>query len=746
MSSPRMRTLSPQPNRITGMKKSTAIRIFPGRPYPLGATWDGAGVNFAIFSENGTKAELCLFDSKSAKQESHRLVMPEYTDFVFHCYLPDVRPGQLYGYRIHGPWEPTKGHRFNPNKVLVDPYAKGIERHTNWHDSMFNYKIGEDDLSYSEEDNAAYAPLACVVDTAFTWGTDYPPNIPWHKTIIYEAHIKSITKNHPEVPEDYRGTYAGLCFEPIINHLKELGVTAVELLPVHYHVTSRHLKDRGLTDYWGYNTLSFFAPENGYGYSDDALGTVQEFKTMVRVLHSHGIEVILDVVFNHTAEGNHLGPIFSFKGIDNLSYYKTVEEDPRYYFDYTGCGNTLNVRHPRVLQLIMDSLRYWIQEMHVDGFRFDLASALARTFYDVDKLGAFFDIIHQDPVISKVKLIAEPWDLGSGGYQVGNFPVLWTEWNGKYRDTIRGFWNGKGVTLGEIATRISGSSDLYYSENGKSPIASINFVTCHDGFSLMDLVSYNDKHNEANGENNQDGANDNLSWNCGWEGPCDEEKINELRYRQRANMLATLFLSLGVPMMCGGDELGRTQNGNNNSYCQDNEINYFNWEDEDSSDIKYQFLEFVKTLLLIRRREPVLQRRKHFEGKPSIYSGIKDITWFHPEGREFREDEWNNPQCQAMGYILEGTSIDELSKDGKRIIGDTLCVMINAQFHDINFKLPFHRSGNPWALVLISTLNRPKLGQIWQEGEEFNMQDHSVAVFVLYSTRARSRSERRIMM
>ncbi len=548
------------------------MRIWPGRPYPLGATWDGAGVNFALFSEHATKVALCLFDSADAPKESVRLVLPEHTDQVWHAYLPDVLPEQLYGYRVHGPYEPAKGHRFNPNKILLDPYAKAIGRDLRWDDSLFGYTIGdaEADLSRDQRDNAAIAPLAVVVDTAFTWGDDRAPRTPWHKTLIYEVHVKGFSKLNVEVPEKLRGTYAGLAAEASIQHLLSLGVTAVELLPVHHHVDERHLVEKGRCNYWGYNTLAFLAPDLRYTPDQDARQSVQQFKMMVRALHAAGIEVILDVVYNHTAEGNQLGPTLSMRGIDNASYYRLAPEDPRYYMDFTGCGNTLNMQHPRVLQLIMDSLRYWVLEMHVDGFRFDLASTLARELYEVNKLGAFFDIIHQDPILSQVKLIAEPWDVGPGGYQVGNFPVGWTEWNGKYRDVVRKFWKGDGGTASEFATRLSGSSDLYQ-QSGRAPYASINFITCHDGFTLQDLVSYNEKHNEANGEDNKDGANDNNSWNCVVEGPVDDVSggspsgvphgsppsgdpgVNVLRARQKRNLIATLLLSEGVPMLCGGE-------------------------------------------------------------------------------------------------------------------------------------------------------------------------------------------------
>lgn len=555
------------------LKRSRSrVRVWPGRPYPLGATWEGNGVNFAMFSANATRVELCLFDSVDSQQESYCVPLREQTDLVWHCFLPDIRPGQLYGYRVHGPYNPQQGHRFNANKVLLDPYAKAIGRGITWSDSMFGYRIGDPqrDLSFDHSDNAAHAPLAMVAAPSFRWGSDRPPRTPWHQTVIYETHVHGFTKQHPDVPEHQRGTFAGLASAASIRHLRALGVTAVELMPVHHHVDDRHLIDQGLSNYWGYNTLSFFAPDTRYAASE-VRGSVVEFKKMVRRLHRAGLEVILDVVYNHTGEGNHLGPTLSLRGIDNASYYRLTPKSGRFYMDYTGCGNTLNMLCPHVLQLIMDSLRYWVEEMHVDGFRFDLASTLARELHEVDRLGAFFDIIHQDPVLSQVELIAEPWDLGEGGYQVGNFPVLWTEWNGKYRDSVRSFWRGDGNAVSQFATRLCGSSDLY-EHSVRKPYASINFITSHDGFCLKDLVSYNEKHNLQNGHGNADGDAHSLSWNCGVEGPTEDQQIRELRLKQIRNYMATLMLSQGVPMLCSGDELGRTQRGNNNTYCQDNEL------------------------------------------------------------------------------------------------------------------------------------------------------------------------------
>ncbi|HET7439338.1 MAG TPA: glycogen debranching protein GlgX, partial [Nitrospira sp.] len=605
------------------------MRIWPGSPYPLGATWDGEGVNFALFSENATAVELCLFDRPDDPQETHRIRIEECTDFVWHVYLPEVRPGQHYGYRVHGLYEPEAGHRFNPAKVLYDPYAKAIAGSVDWSEALFGYRIGDPkaDLSLDDRDNAGSIPKCVVVDQAFTWGGDQLLRTPWDRTVIYELHVHGFTARHPDVPTNLRGTYAGLATPAVIEHLQHIGVTAVELLPVHHFIRDKHLIDRGLTNYWGYNSIGFFAPDIRYATSTDRAHHVWEFKTMVKALHNAGIEIILDVVYNHTGEGNHLGPTLSFRGIDNASYYRLVPLQPRYYLDYTGCGNTLNVRHPRVLQLIMDSLRYWVLEMHVDGFRFDLASTLARELHDVDRLSAFFDIIHQDPVLSQVKLIAEPWDLGEGGYQVGNFPPGWAEWNGRYRDTIRRYWKGDGGQVAELAYRLSGSSDLYEG-GGRRPHASINFVTAHDGFTLHDLVSYNQKHNEANGENNGDGTDDNLSWNCGVEGSTTKPSIVALRERQKRNMLATLLLSQGVPMICGGDEMGRTQRSNNNAYCQDNEISWVDWK---LNTPQQALLAFTKSLIMLRQQHPVFRRRRFFQGRRIRGAEVKDISWLRPD-------------------------------------------------------------------------------------------------------------------
>ena len=672
------------------------MRVWPGRPYPLGATWDGAGVNFAIFSEHATKVELCLFDSFGDPKESSRITLPERTDMVWHGYLPDVEPGQLYGYRVYGPYDPNNGHRFNHNKVVLDPYAKAIGRPWTWDDSLFGYKLGSDDLTFDERDNAAFCPLGAVLDTAFTWGDDRPLKTPWHKTLIYEAHVKGTTIRHPQVPQDFQGTYAGLATEPFINHLLDLGVTALEILPVHFHLDDQTLLAKGLTNYWGYNTLNFFAPHPEYASKHSPRKSVQEFKMMVRRLHAAGIEVILDVVYNHTCEGNQLGPTLSWRGVDNASYYRLSTQSSRYYNDFTGCGNTLNMTSPRVLQMIMDSLRYWVTEMHVDGFRFDLASTLARELHDVDRLGAFFDIIHQDPILSQVKLIAEPWDVGPGGYQVGNFPVLWTEWNGKYRDSVRRFWKGEGRLASELATRLAGSSDLYEGD-GRNPYASINFITAHDGFSLQDLVSYDQKHNDANGESNRDGTDDNFSWNCGAEGPTDDAGIVALRERQKRNLFATMLFSQGVAMIYGGDELSRTKNGNNNTYCQDNPSTWFDWTLDER---KAAFLEFTRRCTRIWKEQPAMQRRKFFSGRPIRGTGIKDITFFEPSGRDMSDAAWSDPSVKCLGVRLAGDLITEVDEHGEPIRGDTLLLLLNAHWEEIAFTLPQSSGGDVWQTLL----------------------------------------------
>jgi glycogen operon protein len=699
------------------------MRVWPGKPYPQGATFDGAGVNFAIFSEAGTRVELCLFDSVNSKKETHRIPLPEQTDMVWHGYFPDVEPGQLYGYRIHGPYDPRSGHRFNPNKVILDPYAKAIGRDLAWNDSLYGYTVGQDDLTFDERDSAPFAPLASVIDTAFTWGDDRPPRTPWHKTFIYEAHVKSLTMRHPEVAEDRRGTYAGLASEGVIEHLLGLGVTAVELLPVHHHLNDRTLVEKNLTNYWGYNTLSYFAPHVGYASRQSPRKSVQEFKSMVRSLHAAGIEVILDVVYNHTCEGSGRGPTICWRGVDNAAYYRLDEKDKRVYTDYTGCGNTLNMTHPRVLQLIMDSLRYWILEMHVDGFRFDLASTLARELHEVNRLGAFFDIIHQDPVISQVKLIAEPWDVGPGGYQVGNFPVLWTEWNGRYRDTVRRFWKGEGGLASELATRLAGSSDLYQ-DDGRRPYASINFITAHDGFSLQDLVSYDRKHNETNGENNRDGCDHNDSWNCGVEGPSDDPNVVALRERQKRNLFATLMFSQGVSMMFSGDELSHTKHGNNNTYCQDNELTWLNW---DLDERQRRFLAFVRRCTTIWKEQPVLQRRKFFVGRPIRGTDIKDISFFEPYGKEMDDQAWNDPQVKCLGVRVAGDLMNEVSERGEPIVGDTLLLLLNGHWEEIPFTLPATTEGQVWE-TLIDTRDDDVPLRVCRGGEAFPLFGRSLAL------------------
>jgi glycogen operon protein len=722
---------------ITPPLTTTDLRVYPGGSYPLGATWDGMGVNFAVFSQYAEAVELCLFDSVDATVESTRVLLPEYSDHVWHGYFPDLRPGQLYGFRVYGPWDPLNGHRFNPAKLLVDPYAKAIVRKEKWNDALFGYELPQPgqppsaykdaDLMVDSRDSAPYAPLCAVIDDAFVWGDDRSPKTPWHRTIIYEAHVRGLTMRHPKVPDVIRGTYAAIGSEPVIEHLLDLGVTALELLPVHQHLDDHFLMQKGLTNYWGYNTLGYFAPDLRYSSScatpEDA---IREFKSMVRALHAAGIEVILDVVYNHTAEGNHMGPTLCFKGIDNLSYYKHLDSNARYYMDYTGCGNTLDVNHPRVLQLIMDSLRYWVQQMHVDGFRFDLAATLGRDIHYVDRLGSFFDIIHQDPVLSQVKLIAEPWDLGEGGYQVGNFPVLWTEWNGKFRDAVRRYWKSDGGMLSEMATRLSGSSDLYYE---KDPHASINFITSHDGFTLQDLVSYNEKHNEANKENNNDGDNHNNSWNCGVEGLTADPKVRAIRWRQKRNFMASLLFSLGVPMICGGDELSRTQNGNNNAYCQDNELSWLNWElDADER----AFYEFVKQCIRIRKENPVLQRRKFFMGVTSHASNIKDVIWYNAKGTEMTEEEWEDSGILWVGALMNGEAINEMDERGNPIVGDTLLLLMNASWKPVAFHMPRLAPGDRWELLLETTGELTDETPMEYEGEElFKLQGRSMSILRL---------------
>jgi glycogen operon protein len=701
----------------------TAYSVWPGWPYPLGATWDGEGVNFALYSEHGEKVELCIFDERG-RRELQRITMPEHTDQVWHCYLPEARPGMLYGYRVHGPYRPEQGHRFNPNKLLLDPYAKSIVGALNWSDAHFGYRVGHEkaDLSFDRRDSAAGMPRCRVIDPAFTWGDDRRPAVPWHETVIYELHVRGFTMRHPDVPPKLRGTYAGLATPPVIDYLRRLGITAVELMPVHTFINDRYLVQKGLRNYWGYNSIGYFAPESCYSAS----GEIREFKTMVKTLHSAGIEVILDVVYNHTAEGNHLGPTLCFRGIDNLSYYRLEPGDSRHYTDFTGCGNTLNMLSPCVLQLIMDSLRYWVTEMHVDGFRFDLASALARELHEVDRLGAFFDIIRQDPVVSQVKLIAEPWDLGEGGYQVGNFPAGWTEWNDKYRDTMRAYWKGDGGVIGDFAQRLTGSSDLYEA-SGRRPHASINFVTAHDGFTLHDLVSYNQKHNEANLEDNKDGTDNNLSWNCGAEGETGDAAIDDLRSRQQSNLLATLLLSQGVPMLLAGDELDRTQNGNNNAYCQDSELSWMDWTPSARKD---HLLALVRRLLTIRRLHPVFQRRRFFQGRPLRGTGAKDIIWLKPDGGEMSDTEWGQSHARCLGVYLSGDGLTEKDDFGRPLAGYSFLLLFNAHHEKIDFRLPaLVAEGVRW-LTVVDTAHEGGLtrGSVLESGGVYALQGRSLVL------------------
>jgi glycogen operon protein len=667
------------------------MKCWPGQPYPLGATYDGVGTNFSVFSEVAERVELCLFDDEGRQT---CLNLPEVFGFCWHGYLPDVGPGQRYGFRVHGPWNPEQGQRCNPAQLLLDPYARAIEGQVDWNEAVFAYRFGDPEGPPSEADSAPYVPKSVVISPFFDWGNDRHPRTSWHETVIYETHVKGFTIRHPDIPPDIRGTYAALAHPAAAEYLTRLGIPAVELMPAHQFIQDAHLLEKGLRNYWGYNSIGYFAPHNEYSSSGQLGQQVQEFKQMVKTLHQADIEVILDVVYNHTAEGNHLGPTLSFKGLDNAAYYRLVPDDPRYYMDYTGTGNSLNMRHPHVLQLIMDSLRYWVLEMHVDGFRFDLASTLARELYDVDRLSAFFDLVQQDPVISQVKLIAEPWDVGEGGYQVGNFPPLWSEWNGKYRDTVRDYWRGEEQTLAEFASRFTGSSDLY-EFTGRRPYASVNFVTAHDGFSLRDLVSYNEKHNEANGEENQDWESHNRSWNCGAEGPTDDPEVNVLRARQQRNFLATLFLSQGVPMLLGGDEIGRTQGGNNNAYCQDNEVSWYDWERSDQS-----LMEFTRRIIDFRSRHPVFHRRGWFQGRPIHGSGVDDIAWFKPDGKEMSEEDWEAGFAKSLGVFLNGEGITAPDPRGERIVDNTFYLLFNAHYEAVNFRLPESKWGQSWVKAL----------------------------------------------
>ncbi|MDY7229123.1 glycogen debranching protein GlgX [Hyalangium rubrum] len=675
--------------------------VLPGKPYPLGATYDGHGVNFAVFSEHARKLEVCLFDPADPTREIRRFPLLETTHQVWHGYVPGLQPGTLYGLRAHGPYEPKRGMRFNPDKLLVDPYARALHGHVDYAVPVYPYKVGDEsdkeaDLTIDSRDSAAGMPKAVVLTDAFDWEGDRPPAIPWHQSLIYELHVKGFTKLHPDVPEPLRGTYAGLAHPAVLEHLRKVGVTAVELLPIHALADEPFLTKKGLTNYWGYNTLGYFAPESRYSSSGSLGGQVTEFKQMVKALHRAGIEVLLDVVYNHTCEGNHMGPLLSFKGLDNAAYYRLSDKDPRFYLDFTGCGNSWNASHAYSLKLVADSLRYWVEVMHVDGFRFDLATTLGRDRTGYDTRAAFFQMIHQDPVLSRVKLIAEPWDVGDFGYQVGNFPVLWSEWNGKYRDTIRRYWKGDDRQAAEIGYRLTGSSDLF-SLSGRRPTASVNFITAHDGFTLHDLVTYNDKHNEANQENNRDGANDNHSWNCGVEGETEDPKIVALREQQKRNFLATLFVSQGVPMLVAGDEMGRTQKGNNNAYCQDNALSWVDWNLDSR---QRALLEFTVRISQLRREQPVLSKRRFFRGAHIWDSELKDLAWFRPDGKEMRKDDWEKPHVRSVGFLLGGDAIATLDDEGQRIVGDTLLVLMNAHHEPITFLLPAIEWGADWELVV----------------------------------------------
>jgi glycogen operon protein len=704
--------------------------VWPGSSYPLGATYDGAGTNFTLYSQVADQVDLCLFGDEGAET---RVTLHEVDGFVWHGYLPGVGPGQRYGYRVHGPYDPAAGQRCNPAKLLLDPYAKAVEGNIDWDPAVFAYSFDDAD-ERNNADSAPHVPRSVVVNPYFDWRGDRPPRRPYHETVIYEAHVRGLTKLHPQVPEAQQGTYAGLAHPAVIEHLRDLGVTAVELMPVHQFVTDSLLSEHGLANYWGYNTIGFFAPHNAYAAAGARGEQVPEFKSMVYALHDAGIEVILDVVYNHTAEGNHLGPTLSFRGIDNSAYYRLVDDDPRYYFDTTGTGNSLLMRHPEVLQLIMDSLRYWVTEMHVDGFRFDLAAALARQFHEVDRLSAFFDLVQQDPVVSQVKLIAEPWDVGEGGYQVGNFPPLWSEWNGKYRDTIRDFWRGQHATLPEFASRLTGSSDLYASD-GRHPVASVNFVTAHDGFTLADLVSYDHKHNEANGEDGRDGTDDNRSWNCGTEGATADPAITALRRRQVRNFLTTLFLSQGIPMLLSGDEMNRTQQGNNNAYCQDNEISWVHWPDaatdQDEADQDEALFEFTRQVIALRRDHPAFRRRQYFQGR-SIRGGKDapgDIAWFTLAGEEMTEDDWEAGFAKSLTVFLNGEAISEPDQRGERVRDDSFLLLFNASEQDLEFTVPAARYGQAWEKELDTAApEEPGTAAAAKPGDLIEVRNHSVQV------------------
>jgi len=703
------------------------VEVWTGNAYPLGATYDGNGTNFAIFSQTATAVQLCLFNESGRET---RIAVEAVDAFVWHCYLPHVLPGQLYGYRIEGPYDPPRGLRCNPNKLLLDPYAKAVSGDIDWNPAMFSYDFGDPD-SFNSLDSGSSTVKGVVISPFFDWQGDKPPHIPYNDSLIYEAHVRGLTMLHPEVPEEERGTFAGIAHPAVVAHLQKLGVTAIELMPVHQFVNDSILKDKGLSNYWGYNTIGFFAPHNTYSSTGKPGLQVQEFKAMVRSLHSAGIEVILDVVYNHTAEGNHMGPTLSFRGIDNAAYYRLVENDRRYYMDYTGTGNTLNVRSPHSLQLLMDSLRYWVMEMHVDGFRFDLASALAREFYDVDRLSSFFDLVQQDPVVSQVKLIAEPWDVGPGGYQVGNFPPLWTEWNGKYRDAVRDFWRGQPSTLGEFASRLAGSADLY-ERSGRRPVASINFVTAHDGFTLRDLVSYNEKHNEANGENNRDGESHSRSWNCGVEGPTDDEKVLVLRARQQRNFLATLMLSQGVPMLLHGDELGRTQEGNNNAYCQDSELTWVHWDQPDQP-----LTEFTTAVSRLRHGHPTFRRGRFFAGRPvrrAEGEPLPDIVWLNLDGTPMLPEDWDRELALAIGVFYNGADVGKDNR-GQQITDENFLLYFNSNEDAVVFTLPPEEYAARWEQFLDTAGQRPG-GEILEAGADINLAAKSVLVLRAYTVPA----------
>src|SRR6202167_1884693 len=692
--------------------------MWPGQPYPLGASYDGVGTNFALFSEVAERVELCLYDDAGGNEE--RLDVTEADGYVWHCFLPGVGPGQRYGYRVHGPHFPEAGVRCNDTKLLLDPYARALDGQVKWDSAVYGYPLGGDDRERNDEDSAPFVPRSVVTNPWFEWGDDHPLRIPWHETVLYEAHVKGMTMRYPEVPPDLRGTYAGMAHPAVIEHLKRLGVTAVELMPVHQFVQDHYLLDMGLTNYWGYNSIAFFAPHNEYS----AWGVeqvVSEFKYLVKTMHKAGIEVILDVVYNHTAEGNHLGPTLSFRGIDNPAYYR-LADGGRYYFDTTGTGNTLNMRHPHVLQLIIDSLRYWVSEMHVDGFRFDLAASLARQFHEVDRLSAFFDLIHVDPVVSQVKLIAEPWDLGEGGYQVGNFPTLWSEWNGRYRDTVRDYWCGADRTLADFAYRLTGSSDLY-GRTGRHPYASVNFVTAHDGFTLTDLVSYDHKHNDANGEDNRDGTDDNRSWNSGVEGPTDDPEVMTIRERRRRALMTTLLLSQGVPMIRHGDELGQTQEGNNHAYCQDRKVSWLDWEHADDD-----FLAFCADLGRFRHEHPVFTRRRFFEGEPIRRGGLSDISWFRPDGKEMTDDDWDAGFAKSLAVFLNGDALPDPDPRGRRVTDDSFLLLFNGHYGDVTFSLPGKDWGRRW-MREFDTAGGESAGRARTAGTKGNVTPRSVQVF-----------------